>query len=720
MKKRLSTLLALSILILFAFFFAERLFMPGFQFYGEEKSFLNFDFVNFRYQTMWEGTHNYGGVTAGIFNILPSGVLWQFFSLFNLTPIQMQFFFFALVIAATLVFSYLLFYKLTSNQILSLLFSVAFITTYNYYATFSTTPKLFHFLIIPASVWFWESYIQSKKISYLIGFMLFTIFTIGIAVNPPQMLGAYSFVFFYALCITRKKASIAEYINFFSIPTSTIIFVVFVHALTVYYAGQIFPRDILSTGWSATGSAMHEIVRFFGAWWDYGTYQGLAYNHLIYYYHSTLGVIITYIPFTLVLILLYVHRKKPDKTLPLLALLLICITLAKGGTVPFQQMFNYLFSMPFFKIFREPWAKFIPNVILATYIALAILIFDQKHRVKYIFVVLLTIVCAFQIMPLIKGRVNDHRNIKWKMFDVKIPDYWITFSKWSKTNLKDSRTLVLPLSTNPQEQPVVHSWYPYRFNGKPEEFFAYTSLVADIYPDKEHELVVKHITDTISPQTMSLASIDYVLYKNDVFKPSKKIIDLPAVADALDLTSGVVFGDGKLVVYPVKEQYRSPKIRAVTNIFSAKNQCDKNLINDIVSKNSAYVSKMPLDVTKLYAPKNITYTKLSHTTYQIQINENIPADSTIGLFFNDGFNRGWNLYSSLIPYPQKITQNIQHVKANCLSNLWLINSNDLSGNKTIYIHFEPQTHFISLSGIYGLCLALIVLFHIKRKKNHVL
>jgi len=718
MKNKITFSLITILLFVFSIFYTYQLFLPGYQFFGEEKGFLNYDYVNYRYQTLWDAGHNFGSVSVSILNKIPLGIIWSFFGSLGLNNYQIQFCFFVIIIFSTLFFAYLLFEKITRAPLLSLILSFLYITTYNYYAIIATSPKLLQYLYMPAALWVWLSYIDTKKIRYLFLYVLITIATIGISVNLPQMISAYSFVCVFALIFSYKKATKKEFLVFFLIPTATLLYILFTFYLTLKHSGQVMPVDYFKLQWSATGSPVHEIVRFFGGWWDYGVSDGIAYNHHIYYYHATLGVIITYIPFTVLFLFLYKYRKQSTIAIPILIFILIFLTVTKGSTSPLRGVFYFLFKFPIVKIFREPWAKFIPNVILATYVSLALILQKENKLTSFLITILFTIIFVFQSYPIIAGSVIDHRNLKWRKLDAKVPDYWIDFSKWSKKNLQFSRTLVLPISMDP-EKPVIHRWYPFYFLGKPEDFFAYTNILTNIYPHREDELALTTFLPSLSASSLSLAAVDYVLDKSDTYTSEKKVLDISKVKDGLDLDHEITFTDNYLHLYPVKKEYKTQKIRGIEKIQKVENICDMRHYNNVETvKSTAFVSNLAqVNEKKLYIPKNITFKQLTTSSFEIRIGDKIPAHSNVAILFTEGFNTGWNLYSKINLFPHTQINPITHIKTNCFSNLWVIDSSALSNKNTFYIHFIPHTFFKFATLFYGLILLIpfVLQFHKKKK-----
>lgn len=77
-------------ILLFPVFFVHRLFKENYLFYGEERGFLNYDFVNYRYDTIWETAKNFGAITSNHFNIFTTGFFWKITTYFGVSNLHAE------------------------------------------------------------------------------------------------------------------------------------------------------------------------------------------------------------------------------------------------------------------------------------------------------------------------------------------------------------------------------------------------------------------------------------------------------------------------------------------------------------------------------------------------------------------------------------------------------------------------------------------------------
>lgn len=663
-------------LAIFSFIFMQRLFIKDYLIYGEEQGFINYDFVNYRHTTLWDFSHNFGSISSSFFNLFTTGLYWKIAHLGGLSPLTTERLFLFLMIFLTTFFSYSFFQLITKKPLISVLLAIAFMTSYNYYTIITTTPKIFHYLILSSSLFFWEAYIIKNQRRYLIINFTLLILLLSIGINPPQMIGAYSLIFFYLFFFYVKKQYIKRILIFLVPYILNIILVFFTNYLVIKYGSSLKETNPFQVAFSATASPVHEIFRFFGAWWDYAGSENLQYNHLSNYYHSLWGVIFTYLPVFLFLTLLTVQDTSKAIKLKLISIIVITLLLVKGNTTPLSGIFNTLFTINIFKIFREPWAKFIPNFIVLIYLGIAYLSAGKKNIFKITFI--LCVIIVFQIIPLLQGRIIDHRNLKWKVSDAIVPSYWLDIKNWSQSHAKDKRILILPVALD-QEQ-INHSWYPYQFRGRPEEYFVYSNIITDTKYSIDDTFIIPKYFNSLNSSLISASNIDYVLDKKDIRTTSKDLLTINSIRNVLDASNVISFD--KVDIYPVKKELLRDKVRTVTSLSGNHQPCDlltSNADRPVVKDN----------LVDSLSDEKIHYNYLSPTTYKVDF-LNSP-DKNTALIFGDTYNKGWKLYTSDSFFSRPLP--LETMSANCFNNMWIIPQDVISSHRTLYIQYEPQLLF---------------------------
>lgn len=696
-------------ILLFPLFFVHRLFKDNYLFYGEERGFLNYDFVNYRYDSIWETTKNFGAITSNHFNIFTTGFFWKITSYFGISNLHAEMLFYYFITFTTVLFGYLAFKKVSSNRELSILMSLIYITTYNYYATITTTPKMIHVILLPMTLYFWLQFIDTKKLIYFFCNTLLLGLFLGIGINPPQMIGAYVFIFLYIGFFNFQRKNIPYAMLFLAPFILNVLFVLILNIIVIKHSGQVFSYDIFKEVFSATKAVAYEIMRFFGAWWDYAGSGGLFYNHIGPYYHSLPGIIITYIPFALFLYLVVEQKRESiSQRNKLIALVLLLLFLVKGGAMPFGTLFDTAYQhISLLRIFREPWAKFIVNFIFAVYLSIVYLFTTTHERAKKVALYTITFLFIFQLIPLALGLVIDHRNISWKISDVNVPSYWNTIQQWTKQNTQNKRILVLPARID-DGGTLVQNWKPYYFIGYPDDYYIYGDVINSQYNSDEDRYITQNFLKNLTPQLLQMASIEYVIEKLDVAPQQNQIlIESDSIRSMLDFREKLRF-DG-VNIFPIKQSSTTNRLRSMNKILSAPQDCavffKKYKTSDYTS--NVYIHTNVSSIAGNVAGSNPQITRLNKTDYHVNFDQN--ANANTALFFAETYNSGWQWYQSTSIFAQPVAIENNHQKANCFGNLWIFPKNETEIHPTLYLRYTPQIMYERMKIIYLILLGFILL-----------
>ncbi len=714
-KSFLKKVAPFGLIFIFVIFYIMRAFYPGILHYGEEQALINYDYVNWRYSSLWTGSMNFGSITPFYFVVITLGTIWRLANFIHLDLVTSQHLYYFIILVATASFFYLFINELSHDKVLALLLSFIYITTYNYYSSIDTSPRLLQYLIIPAFLWCWERYVKTNQMRYLLFNIFLIMSTLSIAINPPQMIGAYAVVMSYIVLFYTKRKHIIHMSFFIVSYVLTILLVMFTNFLVINHGNNLFGYDPLAISWSSTISPLHDILRFFGSWGDY-TGSGLIehYNHLFDYYQSPHAIIASFIPFLALLLLLFIksysNRLKKAK---IIVWLMVFVFLTKGTTQPFSYFFSLIYKINVLRILREPWAKFIIDVIFIIYTSIALLWPRKSKLVPKVLYCLLIIYFIFQVNPLVKGEALDHRYIDWKIEDVKIPQYWTDLYQYSKQHLQNKRVLVLPASLQKGEQ-LTHTWTPYHFKGSPEQFFLKADIVTNVGNDANELTFMNQFYTNLTPNLISYYGVDYILNKKDVEIDSQKTVDIDRVKGVIDSLSKVTFGP--LDLYRVNSLWHQDKIRSVEKVVQTASDCDLHS-HEISRKGEVLVAQKDSTLFHTsFVEVPVHSKKIDNTTYDITLPEN--NFGTIGLLFTDSYNDGWNIYRSNTLFSKPI-QNVKHYSANCFQNFWVMSYNSKKPLTHFYIHFTPETEFTYIKIIYLLFLLIVCVQAYAYSKKHL-
>lgn len=695
-------------IFLFTVYYISKILIPNFIYFGEEKGFINYDYVNFRYTSLWSSTVNFGkAINAEFFNIFTTGTFWKIGQSIGLSPTVIQWWFYFIFIGLTLLFTYFVLNHISKNRLLSLLLSLIYVTTIMYYSSSDTSPKIIHFLLLPSGIFLWLKYYESSKARFLILNAILLIATLSIGINPPQLIGAYSFIFLYIFIFSTNRKTILKTLLFIAPYLINIMFVFLVNLLYIKNIGTLVKYNLFEIGSISPSSLIHDVLRLFGAWWDYVGASGLPYNDAAWYYHSPLGIVLTYIPFFILLMLLLFDKKSArELKIKILAVFIIALFMVKGVEPPFNIIFNSIYKNNIFKIFREPWAKFMPNFIVTVLLGIAYLSRNVSKKILTLELLLIAFFFLFQLYPIASNIIIRTRDVDWKMQDVKVPAYWYDVEKWSKKFAKNKRILILPaISNNTYNMyPTYYNWKPFPFYGNAPLLFLYSDLIQNEYMDPENAYITKNIVEKINPQLILSLSIDYVIYQNDLVPKPKNVKPyLSTVLPALETQNKTTIG--KVDIYPVNKSLRQPKIRTVNKVIYTNNPCQ------------TYIKKTPDDQTVIISSnsKRQSQINLNQVPYVIQmisptkyhVNFLKTANTNIGLLFMETFNNGWTIKGAT-----------QHSIGDCFANFWLLPKNVVN-KKGVDIVYSPQTIFTYLIGLFIFFHVLFLFLSLLRIKLHL-
>ncbi|MFC1721533.1 alpha-(1-_3)-arabinofuranosyltransferase family protein, partial [Patescibacteria group bacterium] len=217
-----------------------------------------------------------------------------------------------------------------------------------------------------------------------------------------------------------------------------------------------------------------DAFRFIGSWAFESTYNGVAIVPFAKLYTTGILVVST-LAIAIVVFSTFLKRHLLRTTLFFLLLAVIGIFLAKGTNPPLGELFDFIYNEAGFWIFREPYTKFTPIILLAFSVLLGLAItmilqkLSQLARVKKILanaVVIAIIVCLILInaFPLLNGRaIWDTDNGPMKSLHSQVPEYWDEAADWLAANDPDSEVFLMPKAGYGQgynwEHGIGSAWY---------------------------------------------------------------------------------------------------------------------------------------------------------------------------------------------------------------------------------------------------------------------
>ncbi len=660
---------------------------PGYLWVPEEKFFINYQIVIWKNLYAWSGFFNggYPALPVEFTTIIPNAFFYYIFSLFNIPNILIQRFFLIFVIFF-MFFSVCNFLKLFSERNIVIFLGCLFYFL-NFYtrSTFFYSAKMYQMILMPLGFLFCYKYLKYCKLKYAIyNFLIFFLFQ-GIFCNLPQIvttLTTYVFAILYYL-ISERTSSGKE--------TVKRIFVFFIFLLPLFFY-QFLPYYFsmyqkltkmkkIAT-FTALKSPLYLLFQLRGSWWEFKRgIAGVLYNPWLHFYNLPLVILISFLLIIICFSGFFVKKAKKKSMLFWSGIFLLAISLAKGISFPFGSLYKWMFhNIPFFYIFREPWAKFTSLVVLSLTV-LFVLSLNTVKRKSLIFIIL--ILLLIRGFPFFSSNFFDHINKgRYARLDIKIPDYWYKFSNWTKHNLHKS-IFILPI-VKKSNGLYLYNWYNkdnignarlplYYYLTYTHNFcspFSVTYKLFSNVPD-----LINLIEGNSSIRILSLFNINYFLDQKDVDTKDKKIlVSIDNLKKTNLLRKGFYKSFGKLNLYRISNEHFLPHIYSSLTpfvveggidelVFLAKTKYlnDKPILFLSTQENNQELEERE-DIPKLVYnddrwellkgtsnvfqevnkdEPNIIFKKINPTKYLVKVEK---AKRPFWLVFSESFHKKWKLY----------------------------------------------------------------------------
>lgn len=565
--------------ILIIFLFLISIIMPliwmegDFLYIPEEALFINYQSLFEKNLYAWNEKINYGAPSESWYMslLIPNAVFYKLLSLLNLNNHFIQIIFLQFILFITLI-SIGYFLKLfTNNKIIILTCSLFYIFNLYFYSSITYSAKMYQMILMPLFfVWMYR-YLETKYIKYAIYNFLGLFSFQAIFSNLPQLLATF-LVYLLAISyfVLAQNQGILSFskkcwrkILFFFI----LIIPLFFYFGSVYYFSMIYGQDISELksqlSFKVLTSPLYQIFQLRGAWWENQGYDGVYYNHWREFYNNSYRSAISFLITIFALSGALFTRKK---NYILFLIFFLIFTLLASGSAFYPKIYEWLYmNIPFFYIFREPWAKFMPLVIF-TLTALLALTLDSIKLVNIKKWVVLAYISLFVFVsvnsyPFFSPDFFDRSNLRWKKIFIKPPEYWYQYKEWTKEN-KDSYILPIPYQVDPY-----YKWYAGEIgnaNVLMYNLFGHTNITGAL---SYHAILGKfgRVLDIFKEQDnynfIKLGTIDHILEQKDI-DYSLLNINLDRqnnIKSFFNENASINFSD-KLFIYDIKPQFYLPRI----------------------------------------------------------------------------------------------------------------------------------------------------------------
>lgn len=402
----------------------------------------------------------------------------------------------------------------------------------------TTIPSAIQFVVMPLSVGLLIDGIAKKRSIYFVLLVIVSFLSSNMALNPAVLIAAWiPFIYYLVIKIPRIKISnvIVLFIGFLSVNAYWIV------NLFTLKGNVELEQGVSWTAWTSANSSLLNILRFQGFWaWGEKAFNSPYFPYAVFYNNKAiLAIWFCIIAITFFGFFNFNAMSKSNRSnLNIFVILFLLSSLAaKGLHEPLASLNIFVYEhVPFSWMFRTPWPKFMPIVVLAlivnfSYSCEAIekrIINNRKSqsrnlylRIMSLFVLLLVFI--FNV-PYFTGAIFPGDRGNYPGIRVKNPNYWNSAAVFANSKQDNCRILLLP--ENPFYQ--VHYFWPgdgyYGIDPAPHYIFkplvfrtpggGFTKSDSSEFIDLLYEEVKREGKSSLASY-MKMANIGYILHRND-------------------------------------------------------------------------------------------------------------------------------------------------------------------------------------------------------------
>lgn len=530
---------------------------------SEEVGFLNYSYLWEKFLYGWSSHLNNGAPATVVDHIIlyPVGFFYKVASVLGIPNYLIQRLFLVLVYWLIIYSIYKLIYYFSKDKVISFLSVLFYTLTFYLITTIFYTAKMLQLFLMPLFFYLFIRYLETKKVNYLLlNFIVLFTFQ-AIFCNLPIAIATF---FVYLIALTyyyttqvnlNKIIKDFKYIFYFFLTFIP----VFLNVFIFYYFSVIYNRKyekILFSILRLHTKLINIFQLFRGAWWE----PQAVYNPWQFFYDNPFIILISFVLFGFVFIGLFKRKENTKLRKEYLfwsLFFLFFMFLTHGAEPPFSFIYDWMYyKLPYFALFREPWAKFSPLLIFSSTVLFAHTLRTLRNYKKIVYPLIFLLVLIHGSI-LFSNRVFNHKNPGPGDTDVLVPQYWFEARDWSKEH-KNDNILALPVFF---KYYYYHQWYKDEignYNGNLHYTFLYSNSISNDYSNGPLDKAV--LLGQYNPKILPLWNIRYILNQKEITAPEKIKTTIPLE----DLQKDGVVGPkpyktfGELDIYEVSERYLLP------------------------------------------------------------------------------------------------------------------------------------------------------------------
>jgi|GEM_PF-2378916 len=665
-------------------------------FFSEEDTFGNYQKIVYKNMSAWDYSINGGGPNhPGQYTVIfPNGVGNYLIASFGLPNDIVQKVFLSLMLLLTF-WATIRFMKLFTRNKLIILIGVLFYY-FNFYtkSTLFYSAKMYQMILIPLFFTWTYLFLKTNRFKYAVYNFIGLFFFQGIFSNLATAASTFTaYPLAIALYYFDNTDNFVTFVKTKILPLTIyfgLIIPLVVNSGLAYYffISNSFSSLKSSNSFAALTSPINLILQFRGAWWEFlSSAEGVSYNQWLWFYNNFAIIFISF--YFLCLGLYGFLVNKIDRIRLFFLITFVAGVFLSSGSSFYPDLYKWLFNnIPFFYIFREPWAKFTPIMILSLTALIAISLNEIPLRYRKIIFAVSLLFVIIRGAPFFSYDFFDKQVQRWSIPFIRLPGYWEQWQEWSIAH-RDQTVLLKPVNY------FKRNWYGQDFgnaNHPLAKIFGYTNVV---YKLSNNDLgnIVGHFVDTDNADFIKIAPIDYLLDQKDI-ENSPIYLDQGTVRYNQKLLpyfqekATAVFGN-KLFLYPIKPEFRLPLIYQAKTVFLTKDI--KGLAN-LISKSDydlysvtyyfddainqlRTIKNLRNELNSNDATDHLSFHKISDTDYRISLSH---FKKPLAFVFNTAFSKNWQLS---LPDKKRLDEKY-HLFANGYANSWIIDPEKICSGDT--------------------------------------
>ncbi len=585
---RLNRLLVLVILTLASVVFILPYTQKGLIIAGGESSiYLNPGYIN--YQTTWLDKFNFGTESTHQANIFLFDYFWKVLSIQKILHPSV-FFIFLSTLLSSLAFYYVS-DKMIKPQNAFALLAPSLLYTFNVFRLLGPLNErlILLFIFLPLFFYAYYKFLEVPNVKNILRIAILSILSSSMGANMPVFTIPYVLMtlYFGYYLITHPGTQVSKLLSWHIVLILTILLVnlfwivpVGIQLVDLYKrsAGKLDAYfTVLQSG------TFLDHFRLLGSWGWRGAHNGELYYPYSELYDKPLLLSSTLVVTLLSFLTLFTKPRKPQTFFLVLAV--IALILLAGTKGPFYFAFQILYRfIPVFRIYREPFTKFMPLFLLAASLNLVFTLDYLAGKIKG-YVARLVCLCFVAVLVLLNAYpffvAEAIPKTRFTNLVLQVPQHWQDAKAILSQYDDSSNILISPYNT----YSTSYNWDPTpTITGNIADYLLPNRLLRAWRTDQSPSgILVSSIFDSSRPYDLknylSLFNVGYVLQENDLKWTSSEQIDSPLHFNAYYKNHGLKvleeFGYSsslempQLTFYEIPEAYSSALVYVPKEVYYA-------------------------------------------------------------------------------------------------------------------------------------------------------